>query len=269
MLISSRSNPSIKQIRSLQKRKEREQTGLFFIEGIRIVVEAIQQQAHIDKLIVAPDLLESSFAQEIVQEQERAGLPCLRVTADVFKSISLKEGPQGIGAVVYQKWESLSQRQPAQELCWLALDRVQDPGNLGTILRTSDAVGAAGVILIDHTTDPYDPASIRASMGAIFSQTLIRASIDDLVAWKNEHHATLVGTSDAASHDFRAARYPFPLILFMGSEAHGLPHEYQKQCDLMVKIPMVGSSDSLNLAVATGIVLYEIFYQATPGAINY
>jgi TrmH family RNA methyltransferase len=257
MIISSRSNPMIKEIRSLRERKQRERSGLFFVEGIRIVAEAAQVGAAIERLIVAPTLLTSRFAQEIVAAQREAGVPCLEVTAEVFASLSVKDSPQGLGAVVQERWTRLDEAAP----WWIALSGVQDPGNLGTILRTGDAVGTAGVLLIGQTADPFDPEAVRASMGAIFSQRVVRTTLQELAAWKAAHQFTLVGTSDAAATDYQGVTYPARLILFMGSEQHGLSAEEQALCDVMVRIPMVGRSDSLNLAVATGITLYEIFNQ--------
>jgi RNA methyltransferase, TrmH family len=261
MVISSPTNARVKFIRSLRNRREREQTGLFFIEGIRIVAEAIQLKANIETLVVAPDLLKSRFAQEIVQEQQARGVPRLEVTTDVFKSMSIKDGPQGIGAVVHQQWEPLDQVHLLNKDCWVALDAAQDPGNIGTILRTGDAVGNRGLMLLGNCADPYDPGALRASMGAIFSQRLVKASFGEFARWKQRHAVNVVGTSGAAAIDYREVSYHLPVILLMGSEREGLSSEQQAICDTMVKIPMVGRSDSLNLAVATGIVLYEIFYQ--------
>ncbi len=261
MIISSRSNPRLKQIRSLRQRKERERSGLFFVEGIRIVSEAVQCCAPIELLVFAPDLLRSEFGRELIEEQKRRGVECLEVTPDVFESISLKEGPQGIGAVVRERWERLENIRLSSELCWVALDAAQDPGNIGAILRTSDAVGGAGLILLGNSADAYDPAAVRASMGAIFSQRVVRASFVEFADWKRQHQYTVVGTSGAAPHDYQAVSYQMPLVLLMGGEREGLSREQQAICDLMVKIPMVGRSDSLNLAVATGVILYEIFNQ--------
>lgn len=261
MLISSQSNPAIRQIRGLRSRKEREQTGLFFIEGIRIVAEAVQTGAAIESLVVAPDLLTSDFAGDLVEQQRRTGIPVVEVTPGVFESLSSKDGPQGLGAVVRQRWESLDTVSPGPGPGWVALSAVQDPGNLGTILRTADAVGCSGVILVGPTTDPYDPAALRASMGAVFAQRLVRADVAQLAAWKRRTGAVLVGTSDAAATDYRSAAYKLPVVLFMGSERQGLSEEEKALCDLMVGIPMVGRSDSLNLAVATAVVLYELFNQ--------
>lgn len=261
MLISSSSNPTIKQIRALRARKEREHAGVCWAEGIRITAAAIERGAPIERLVVAPDLLTSAFARDLVAAQQAHGVPVTEVTGEVFAGLSLKDGPQGIGAVVRQQWAALDQLAPSDALCWIALDAAQDPGNLGTILRTSDAVGAAGIILLGHAADPYDPAALRASMGAVFAQRLVRAGFDDLLRWKTRHHAALIGTSDAAPIDYHAVRYPQPAILLMGSEREGLSSAQQAACDLLVSIPMTGHSDSLNLAVATAVMLYELFNQ--------
>jgi len=143
----------------------------------------------------------------------------------------------------------------------VALDTVQSPGNLGTILRTCDAVSAAGVILVGDAVDPFDQATVRATMGALFTQRFVRASLAEFSAWKASQNCLLVGTSPAAQTDYQAARYPAPVVLWMGGERKGLPAEFQQLCDVMVRIPMVGRSDSLNLAVATSVLLYEVFNQ--------
>jgi len=259
MIITSQNNPRIKQIRALRQRKARDQTGLAFIEGIRIVAEAAALPDTIETLVVAPELLNSPFAQELALAQQNKGIPCLEVTAEVFGSLSVKERPQGIGAVIRQRWETLEQIALSNEFCWVALDAVQDPGNLGTILRTCDAVGCSGLILLGQSTDPYDTTALRASMGAIFTQRLVKASFADFVAWKQRHGYTVVGTSGAAASDYQSAAYRFPIILLMGSERLGLSPDQQAVCDLVVSLPMVGHADSLNLAVATGVMLYMLF----------
>ena len=261
MIISSVTNTRIKYIRSLAHRHEREQAQLFFIEGIRIVAEAIQLHADIQTLVYAPPLLKSSFAMNLVHQQEQMGVVCLEVSAEVFKSLSTKDGPQGLGAVVSQRWEQLSSLRGDEGLCWIALDAAQDPGNIGTILRTSDAVGGAGLLLLGQCADPYDAGALRASMGAIFSQRLVKGSFAEFVQWKHNHQLPVIGTSDRGSVPYRTATYKGPLVLLMGSEREGLSQEQQAVCDTMVRIPMVGRSDSLNLAVATGVMLYEIFDQ--------
>jgi len=163
--------------------------------------------------------------------------------------------------VLRQQWITLEQVNVQPGEIWVALDEVADPGNLGTILRTSDAVGGKGVILLDHATDPYDPTAIRASMGALFSQALVKAGLDEFARWKGQRGAALIGTSGAAQRDYRQVSYPDGVVVLMGSEREGLSEKHIALCDQIVRIPMVGRSDSLNLAVATGVVLYEIFNQ--------
>ncbi|NLY53169.1 MAG: RNA methyltransferase [Firmicutes bacterium] len=262
-MISSTKNRTIKEIRSLHSRKGREQTGCFWLEGIRLVGEAAQMRAQIELVVVAPDLLISQFGRELVDELQGRGVPCLAVTAAVFRSLSSKEGPQGLGAVVRQAWGQL----PApgtKEDTWVALEAVQDPGNLGSIMRTADAVGCAGLILVGNCTDPYDTAAVRGSMGSIFALRLVKASISEFLAWKTDCNFFWVGTSGAAPQHYRQISYPKPLLLLSGSEQKGLSVSLQKACDQLVSIPMVGRADSLNLAVATSVVLYEIFEQGNP-----
>jgi TrmH family RNA methyltransferase len=257
-VISSPANATIKRIRALRHRRERERTGTFYVEGIRLVGDAAEAGADVETCIIAPELLSSEFGGATAGRLTEHGAARLDVSAGVFRSLSEKEGPQGIAAVVRQRWAALDAIRPGEELCWIALDAVQDPGNLGTILRTSDAVGAAGVILLGGT-DPFDPGTVRASMGAIFWQRLVRASPGALRVWKDRHGVLAAGTSDAASQDYREIDYRHPLLLVMGSEREGLSADAQGLCDVTARIPMVGHSDSLNLAVATGVMLYEIF----------
>lgn len=260
-VISSPSNPTIKYIRALRQRKTRGETGEFFIEGIRIVAEALELGAPVRYLVVAPDLLTGDFGRGLVKTAQQRGVRCLEVTPEVFASFSGKDGPQGLSAVVGQRWEPLSQVRLEGGLCWVALDAAQDPGNIGTILRTCDAVGGVGLLLLGESADPYDPGAVRASMGALFALRLARATFDEFAAWKRQHAYIVVGTSDAAAQDYRAVTYRPPLVLLMGSERQGLSPDQQALCDAVVSIPMVGRSDSLNLAVATGVMLYEIFNQ--------
>jgi len=258
-IISSANNPRIKFVRNLRRRAIREESGQFFVEGIRAVAEAVQLCAEVETLIVASSLLTSALAHEVIQKAPRSAR--LEVTADVFRSLSAQENPQGIGAVVRQDWTELDAVQADLGLCWVALESVQYPGNLGTVLRTSEAVGGAGVILLGHATDPYDPLCVRASMGAVFSQRLVRTDLDGFLAWTRRSGAVTVGTSPSAATDYHGVSYPSPLVLLMGSEQHGLSAHLIAACDHLVCIPMVGRCDSLNLAVSAGTVLYEVFNQ--------
>ena len=261
MIITSFSNQKIKFIRKLEQKKYRQESGLFFIEGLRTVGEAIQTKAPIETLVVAPDLLESSFGQSLLEQSWAQKPEKIEVSAEIFEKIAHKDGPQGLGAIVKQRWIKLTDIAVNREDLWVALDEVADPGNLGTILRTAEAVSARGVILIGNCTDPYDHTGVKASMGAIFSVDLVQTDWDGFYQWVQAKALPLVGTSDHAETDYQAYRYQRPLILLMGSERHGLTDEMMQSCDVMVRIPMLGRGDSLNLAVSTGIMLYEIFNQ--------
>jgi TrmH family RNA methyltransferase len=261
MKITSSANPRIKWLRKLRERKYRQESGCFYAEGLRIVVAAARQGAIIETLVVSPELLTSPVGLELVEEQRRKGTEILEVAANIFQSFALKDAPVGLAGVIRQQWRSLEEVVPGEDDTWVALDEVADPGNLGTILRTHDAVGGKGVILLGQATDPYDPSAARASMGALFSQQLVKATFEEFSTWKRLLHIPLIGTSDSAQVDYQGVQYPASLVLLMGSERQGLAEPLVRICDSMVRIPMVGTSDSLNLAVATAVVLYEIFNQ--------
>jgi TrmH family RNA methyltransferase len=261
MIITSFSNPKVKLIRKLDQKKYRQETGLCFIEGLRTVGEAIQIGAPIESLITCPELLVSEFGQSLLADQKLRDIEQIEVSADIYRKIAHKDGPQGMGAIVRQQWQAVEEIEVGPDDLWIALDAVSDPGNLGTIMRTADAVGCRGLILLGQSTDPYDPTAIKASMGAIFSLILTQTSWETFISWKETHRMMLIGTSDSAEMDYQAFIYTRPLILLMGSERHGLSPQMALGCDQMVRIPMVGRSDSLNLAVATAVTLYEIFNQ--------
>jgi TrmH family RNA methyltransferase len=265
MVITSPANERIKEIRKLHSRKAREESGTFFIEGLRIVAQAVKAGARLETLVIAPELLRSEFGGELVTEQAARGVLLLEVSSEVFRRFSTKEGPQGIAAVVRQTWKNLGDIVITPGRPWVALDSVADPGNLGTILRTSDASGGAGVILLDQSTDPFDPSAVRASMGAVFDQGLVRCRLEEFGAWVKSTGAAVVGTSGSAEVDYHNFRYPGRLVLLMGSERQGLQPRHYEICDAVVKIPMAGQSDSLNLAVATAVVLYEMLNQRRDG----
>ena len=261
-MITSFSNPTVKSIRKLENKKFRRETGEFFIEGLRTVGEAVQTEAPIKSLVIAPELLVSDFGQSLLQDPKAQALERIEVSTEVFEKLAHKQGPQGIGAIVRQNWHALQEIDIQPNDLWVALDAVADPGNLGTIMRSTDAVGGRGIVLIGDTTDPYDPNAVKASMGALFSLTLCQTPWSAFLSWQQKHGMMLVGTSDHASADYQAITYQRPLILLMGSERHGLSPEKVAACHEIARIPMEGRSDSLNLAVATGVMLYEIYNQS-------
>lgn len=265
-MITSSSNQQVKDIKRLKERKYRDETNLFFIEGIRLVHDAMRKPKNIKNLVFSRELSRSEKSAEIVKNAINIGVPVLEVGADVFKTLSEKDGPQGLAAVVNQEWEVL---QTTSDLpgYWTVLIEVADPGNLGTILRTSDATGGAGVILVGHCTDPFDPAAARASMGSIFSQRILKAEKPIFIEWA-KNIKSIIGTSDRAEVDYKDVIYNPESILLMGSERQGIPDDIEAICTVMVSIPMTGFSDSLNLAVATSVMMYERFNQQRKGTIK-
>lgn len=261
LVITSPANAQIKLIRKLRDRKFRNETGLFFIEGIRSVIEAIQQPDLLEQLIIAPEILDNSKAIEETQKAKQRGISVLEVSTDVFRSLSEKDGPQGLAAVGRQAWLDLQQWQEPITGIWIALYEVADPGNLGTIIRTLDGMGGQGVILLDRCTDPYDPSAIRASMGTLFNKQILKSSLSEFINWKKSREIKLVGAVDSATRKYNEYVYPNDLLLVMGSEREGIPDELKKECDELVSIPMLGKADSLNLGVASSILLYEIAKQ--------
>jgi TrmH family RNA methyltransferase len=218
----------------------------------------------IETVVASPDLLTHPYGRKLLHTLDAQGAPVLEVTPNVFRALSIAEEPQGIGAVLRQRWERMDRVRPDIGLCWLALDTVRSPGNLGTLLRTMDAVGGAGLILLGDTIDPYAPDVIRATMGALFTQRFVRTNETEFARWRARHGVTLIGTSPRAADDYTALRYPERLVLWMGGERQGLSGEQMARCDRVVRIPMVGQSDSLNLAIATSVLLYQVFNQRRP-----
>lgn len=229
-------------------------------------MEAARVAAVVERVVIAPDLLRSETARHAAESLARAGAETLEVSADVFATLSNRDGPQGIGVVVRQRWERLDQIDPPGTLSWVALGGLRDPGNVGTILRSGDGAGASGAIILGSSADPYDPAGVRASMGAIFTQRLVRATFPELRRWCSQWHAELVATSDRGTIDYRQAAYSRPVVVLAGRERQGLSDDEMSGSDLVVRIPMSGHADSLNVAVAASLVLYEVWYQHNPVA---
>lgn len=265
-LITSRANPKIKQARALRQRKEREATGLFLVEGITHVAAALEAGAAIEYLCYAPDLLTSPFAKDLIAQAAARNIPCYSVTTDIFESLAEKDNPAGLIAIAHKPTASpsTSLRTSLQSLVsshqslHVALVSPQDPGNIGAILRTMDAVGASGLLLLDGGADPYHPNAVRASMGALFSIPIVSTTFVEFIEWARRDGFHLIGTSARGTADYRAADYKRPLILLLGSEQKGLSPEQMAACDQTVRLPMRGKVSSLNLAVAAGVMLYEI-----------
>jgi RNA methyltransferase, TrmH family len=267
---TSASNPKIKQIRALRQRKQRDATGLFIVEGIRHVGEAAEASAAAQvtetwqsdwlvSLCYCPDRLTSDYARQLIQQQEKRGVPCYAVSADTFETLAEKDNPQGILAVARQRHLSLTQLTPDRFSWGVALVAPQDPGNIGTVLRTIDAVGASGLLLLNTSVDPYHPGAVRASMGALFWYPVITTTFDDFSNWAKRYGYHVYGTSARGSLPAsRVTAYHHPAVLLMGSEREGLTEEQRAACEMLIRLPMKGRVTSLNLAVATGVMMYEM-----------
>ena len=258
-LISSHANPLVKQIRSLRQKKGREDTGLFLIEGIHHVGEAVEAGWELETLVYSPDLLTSDFANHLVDAQSRRGVRCIALTRVLFTAIADKDNPQGILAILRQRQQILDDIS-ANTFHWgVAAVSPQDPGNVGTILRTLEAVGADGLFLLDGGVELYHPSVVRASMGTLFWKPVVRASFDEFVQWTRKNSYQLVGSSAHAHTDYREIqRGNKPTILLLGNEQKGLTPEQTASCAMVVSIPMKGRVSSLNLAVAAGVLLYNM-----------
>ncbi len=252
-LITSSSNPLVKQARALRQRKARAESGLFLVEGIHHVGEVVEAGWDVESLIYAPDLLTSNFGADLVARLGDKGQP---VSPDVMQSLADKENPPGIIAVARQREAAFSNLQTPKVS--VALVSPQDPGNVGTILRTMDAVGADALFLLDGGVDIYHPTVIRSSMGTIFWKPVVSASFDEFVAWARADNFQLIGTSAHADIDYRTLVPTTPWILVLGNEQKGLSPEQVGACDMAVSLPMQGRVSSLNLAVAAGVLLYAL-----------
>ena len=256
--IQSASNARVKEIRKLRDRKNAKSSPFFYMEGSRIVGEAIACGDVIETLVVAPELIRNDFARGLIADAQRANIEIWELSAPAFESVSIKDHPQGIAALGRKRTYEFSDLN-ADGGIFLALNAVADPGNLGTIIRTADAVDCRGIILIGDSANPYDPNAVRASMGAIFSGKIVKSSYDEFLIWRNRYDIKLIGTSDSAEKDYLEIEIPNPVIIMMGSEREGLTERQLTDCDDVARIPMLRSSDSLNLAVASGVMIYQAY----------
>jgi RNA methyltransferase, TrmH family len=268
-VISSAANPLVKRVRALGERKYRRREGAFVVQGIQPVWQAVEARADIEVLLVAPDLLRHRGALDMVDAQAAAGVRVARLTGELFGRISDRDAPAGLAAIVRGEPATLPTLTVPGDAVFVALHSVGNPGNVGTIIRTASAAGAAGVILIGPSADPHDPAAVKASMGALFTVPVATAeSGDDFLAWAETSGVTVAATSARASVSCWDADWQLPLVLLLGSEGAGLPDELLDGADVRVAIPMTGTAESLNLAVAAGILLYEVRRRTwtSPGA---
>ena len=264
-VITSHSNETIKRIRSLREKKFRQREGLFLAEGMRIVAEAVEAGAVPRMLVHASEAVGHPLLDRLVRQCEGVGGDVIETTRDILHKITEKDNPQSVVGVFDAKAARLDAVDRSASYVWVVCQSLKDPGNLGTILRTADAVGAGGVILLDQSCDPFSVEAVRASMGALFTQVVVQSDGPAFFDWLRSGPGQLVGASLNTDHDYQAVAYEAPTFLFMGNEQSGLPPDYEAECDALVKIPMRGKADSLNVAVSCAVLLYEVFNQRRRG----
>jgi TrmH family RNA methyltransferase len=260
--ITSLANPAVKDLRALALKKHRDETGLFLGEGLKLVTDALDVGWPVDTICFASAVRDQPAVARAAATVRARGGTVLEVSEAVLAKVSRRDNPQMVAGVFRQRLVDLASIRPAAGDVWVALDQVRDPGNLGTVIRTADSVGAKGVILVGETCDPFSPEAVRATMGSLFHVPLARTGQAAFLAHVRGARVRLVGTHLAATHDYRRVASDAPTVLLMGNEQKGLSEEMASACDVRVKIPMVGRADSLNLAVATGIMLYELRREA-------
>lgn len=257
--ITSLQNARVKSIRALEMRKMRRETGRFVAEGASLLIAAREAGYVPETIIYLAEAAHSSTVLDYIDWAGSQGSECLPASHAVLAKLSGKENPQTLIAVFHQRWAKIpSSTDMTSQMLWLALEEVRDPGNLGTIIRTVDAVGGAGIMLVGNCCDPFARECVRATMGSIFAVPLLRIPMETFKGWRQEFPGDVVGTALSAKQDFRSVDYRRPLVLLMGSEGPGLSEEAVRLCSQLVKIPMAGRLDSLNLSVATALALYQI-----------
>jgi TrmH family RNA methyltransferase len=256
--ITAYSNPLIKRMRQLREKRHRREEGLFLAEGLRILTEARESGRIPEYLFFARESAGHSLVRALIADVEAAGGEAIETVPDILSKLSGKDNPQAVVGVFPEFATPLAALDRSSADIWLVAERLRDPGNLGTILRTGDAVGAGGLILIGECVDPFSVEAVRASMGALFTVPIVQAGWADFLAWLRAGPGQLVGLSLDTDTDYRAATYQAPTFLLTGNEAQGMPADYAAACDLLVKIPMLGKADSLNAAVATAVMAYEV-----------
>ena len=256
--ITGFSNPLVKRLKSLREKKFRKRERLFLAEGLRILTEA-REAGHIpETLVLAKGRDAHPLLAALEADVVRGGGEVIETSEDILSKLSGKSNPQTVLGVFADIATPLAALDRETAPIWLVAQDMRDPGNLGTMLRTGDAVGAGGLILIGDCTDPFAVEAVRASMGAIFTQAVVQCGWDEFLPWLRSGPGQLVGTSLVASVDYLEPEYMRPCFILTGNEAQGLPPEMQAECDVRVKMPMMGRADSLNAAVATAVMAYEV-----------
>ncbi|RQW44882.1 RNA methyltransferase [Novosphingobium sp. LASN5T] len=257
-VITGFSNPTVKFVRSLRDKKHRKREQRFLAEGLRLLTDAREGGRVPEILLMAQGREPHPLLDVLEQTVAAAGGDVLELPEDLLAKVTGKDNPQAV-AGVFAEWDTgLATIDRHAAPIWLVAQAMRDPGNIGTMLRTADAVGAGGLILLDDCADPFSVEAVRASMGAIFTQRLAQARWDDFIGWLRAGEGQLVAASLREAVPYRGAPYVAPCFVMVGNESRGLPEDYEMACDLRVTMPMKGRADSLNAAVAGAVLAYEV-----------
>ena len=256
--ITGFSNPTVKALRALREKKHRKAAGQFLAEGLRLLTDARESGMLPEMLVMAsgrdPHPLLAALEADVIA----AGGEVIEMDEDILAKVTGKDNPQAVCGVFSEFDTSLAALDRTAAPIWLVAQALRDPGNLGTMLRTGDAVGAGGLILIDDCADPFSVEAVRASMGAVFTQKVAQARWDEFLPWLRAGQGQLVAASLRDAVPYRGAVYAAPCFIMVGNESRGLPEEYENACDLRVTMPMRGRADSLNAAVAGAVLAYAV-----------
>jgi len=253
--ITSTANPIIKAARALHQRKARNESGLFLAEGHKLVLDALAVDWLPEMILMPEPGSDDDHGAQLAARVRAAGGDVIFTNAAVMEKLARRDNPQTVIGVFPQRIASLSTFTHGTVI---ALEAPRDPGNIGTIIRTADGAGAAGVILIGNSADPFGIEAVRATMGSLFHVPIARTDLDGFVKFLGRFPGPAIGTHLAGAVDIRSVTHEEPQILVMGTEQAGLTDELAGHCSQLVKIPMDGAADSLNLAVATAVALYEL-----------
>ncbi|MCR9178815.1 MAG: RNA methyltransferase [Erythrobacteraceae bacterium] len=256
--ITGFSNPTVKYLRSLRDKKHRKRSGQFLVEGLRLLEDARSMGRLPQMLVMAEGRDDHALLARLEADVMAAGGEVITTTPDILSKITGKDNAQSVTGV-FDEWDTrLAALTRSAAPIWLVAQALRDPGNLGTMLRTGDAVGAGGLILIDECADPFSAEAVRASMGAVFTVPVAQARWEEFLPWLRAGEGQLVAASLRDAVPYRAADYRAPCFILVGNESQGLPEDYEAACDLRVTMPMLGRADSLNAAVAAAVLAYEV-----------
>lgn len=259
--ITSLQNPRVKQLVKLRDRRPRDEAGVFLVEGYREIRRALEKSVNLTELYFSPEWFLGENEPALIEQARAAGAQLFELTKDTFAKVAYRERPDGLLAVAPQWRRTLEELKLPASPFLLVVEAIEKPGNLGTILRSADAAGCDAVIVCDPVTDIFNPNVVRASTGVLFSVPLVVADSERVHAWLKANRIRTVATTPAAETLYTAADLRGPLAVIMGSEQYGLTEFWLKNSDLPVRIPMAGQADSLNVAMATIITLFEAVRQ--------